>query len=144
MSVHQLVYTSSAILPFDDRQLQELLRKSRAANSNRWVTGVLLYSGGRFVQVLEGEEQDVVAVFEGIQRDLRHTTLEVLAYGLVPQRVFPDWAMGFLPVPSAEFGKLTGYLNTDSPRYLLGRAHHADPGLLDLLREFVTTQAADY
>lgn len=144
MPIHQLVYTSTATTPFTQPQLQHLLRQARSTNANLWVTGVLLYCDGKFVQVLEGDDQAVWTVYGRIQRDLRHTNLELLADGPVPERVFPDWAMGFLPVPSADFGKLTGYLNTDSPRYLLGRAHHADPELLALLREFVTTQAVDY
>jgi hypothetical protein len=98
----RLVYVSSAAEPFSQNELLELLTKARAKNQRLDVTGMLLYKDGNFMQVLEGEETVVRELFACIERDPRHVGTIVLLEEIVPEqdgnspeRIFPDWSMGF-------------------------------------------------
>jgi hypothetical protein len=52
--VFALVYVSSATKPFSPDELSELLAQARVDNAALGITGMLLYSNGNFMQVLEG------------------------------------------------------------------------------------------
>ena len=54
-----LVYVSSATGKLGETDLLDLLEHSRRRNRALDLTGMLLYAGGNFFQVLEGEEKDV-------------------------------------------------------------------------------------
>jgi hypothetical protein len=90
-----LTYVSSATKPFSARELRELLEQCNADNRRREVTGMLLYRGGNFMQVLEGEESTVRSVHQKINEDVRHTGLITLLGRSVDTREFPTWSMGF-------------------------------------------------
>lgn len=90
-----LVYTSTAVRALDGDALSQLLAQSRDANGARIVTGMLLYRGGRFIQVLEGARSVVTALAGSIARDARHRDMRILMLESVPERQFPDWTMGY-------------------------------------------------
>ena len=92
---YQLIYTSRALSLFDAEALTRLLTNARAVNAAQHVTGLLLYSAGHFLQVLEGPHPEVSTVFASIRLDSRHEQVQVLGQGSVPQRAFPYWGMGF-------------------------------------------------
>lgn len=107
--MHQLVYVSSAVRPFHDAQLTELLDTSRRLNEACHVTGLLLYVRGNFIQLLEGAQADVVATFARIQKDPRHRGLITLMDGACEKRDFPSWSMGFEKVEGSTAEQLPGY-----------------------------------
>jgi hypothetical protein len=91
-----LVYTSTAKAPFNDDQLLELLRESRDRNSQRDVTGALIYKNGIFVQMLEGPTSDIEELREKIYRDPRHVGVMTLIRGAAELRIFSEWTMHFI------------------------------------------------
>lgn len=91
----QLIYITSAVRPMSDAELLALLQQSRATNTEVDLTGILLYSGGNFLQVLEGDEAAVDALMARIERDPRHRNLITLVRRPIPERMFPTWSMGF-------------------------------------------------
>lgn len=104
-----LVYVSSAIKPFTQPQLLQLLAQSRADNERCNVTGMLLYKNGNFMQVLEGEESDVRGVHKKISTDMRHRGLLVLLQRHQQARDFAAWSMGFRDLSSVASLSLPGY-----------------------------------
>ena len=52
--MQQLIYISTASKTLNDRQVSEMLARSRGNNSRTGVTGLLVYHRGRFLQALEG------------------------------------------------------------------------------------------
>ena len=66
---------------------------SEKNNETLGVTGVLLASRTHFLQVLEGNFEDVNAVFRRIVRDDRHTELSIVAFSVVDARLFGGWGM---------------------------------------------------
>ncbi|WP_051718966.1 BLUF domain-containing protein [Hymenobacter sp. IS2118] len=101
--MHHLVYTSTATLPFAETELRQLLAHWRATNARLGLTGVLMYSEGDIMQVLEGEQAQVQALFSRIAADARHRGVTKLADGPVPERAFADWSMRFRAVASSDF-----------------------------------------
>lgn len=93
-----VVYSSTATQPFDSSALFDLLRYSRAKNSEADLTGMLLYRGGRFIQVLEGPPAAIDGLVESIERDSRHTDMRVLLREPITERSFGDWTMGYEPI----------------------------------------------
>jgi uncharacterized membrane protein (DUF373 family) len=91
----QLSYISTATRSMNTDDLMDILRTARAHNADRGITGMLLYSNGTFVQVLEGEEAVLDDLLARIKRDTRHTALRVLERKKIEQREYADWSMGF-------------------------------------------------
>lgn len=113
-----LLYVSSATAPFSHPELEDLLRVSRANNARAGVTGMLLYRGGNFMQVIEGERDAVEELYRRIEADPRHHTTTVLLRETIPERRFSGWSMGFRDLDGA-MDDVPGYspfLNTTLAR----------------------------
>ena len=67
----------------------------RANNARLDISGILLFSDGTFLQVLEGEKDAVQGLYDRIARDDRHHGTKVLLTRETPRRSFPDWSMGW-------------------------------------------------
>ena len=104
-----LIYVSTAVKPMNGDELVSLLEQSRARNKRHRITGMLLYSDGHFMQVLEGEEASVMKIFEDIKRDHRHTKVDVLRAEYIQYRNFPDWTMGFRNIDKLDPATVPGY-----------------------------------
>ena len=114
-SLIQIVYTSTATAPLGRAELMELLRGNVQRNKQAGITGLLLYQDGAFMQALEGEEEAVIKLFGKISRDPRHHRVIPLLHEPIGQRNFPDSAMAFRDLNSAEVRNMPGYsefLNT--------------------------------
>lgn len=86
---------SSATKPFSDEELQELLAKSRKNNVINGITGLLLYIDKDFLQVLEGEKDDVLKLYHKIEKDGRNSSVIPVFRCDVEERQFASWDMGF-------------------------------------------------
>ncbi|PCD03147.1 activator of photopigment and puc with BLUF domain protein [Sphingomonas spermidinifaciens] len=88
----QLVYVSSVAAgqPID---IDAILSISRRNNRIAGLTGMLYADARRFLQVLEGEEVDVIATFERIKADPRHRAVVVLSRRHIAAREFGAWEM---------------------------------------------------
>ncbi len=104
-----LIYVSSATMPLSEDELIGLLDQSRKRNRDLNVTGMLLYADGNFIQVLEGEEADVDAIFLSILNDRRNRGIIVIEKESIERRDFPDWSMGFEHVNDERKATLRGY-----------------------------------
>ena len=91
-----LGYVSTETGHLGTQGMVELLIEARRVNTERNLTGLLLHREKSFYQVLEGPEEEVKRTFERIERDDRHTAVDVLFEGTVEQREFADWQMGFI------------------------------------------------
>ncbi len=132
VSIYQVLYRSWAAQPWSGAQLQELLGKSRDYNAGYGITGLLLYSEGCFVQVLEGPEDAVRALYAKIQQDPRHTQVLTVREGPGPHRYFADWSMDFGYVAKQEVEQVLDALYTEPTQALISK----DPHLQALLQAF--------
>jgi len=105
----QLVYVSSATVPFSKADLLGLLEKSRVNNERDGLSGILLYKDGNFMQVLEGEEVAVMTTYDRISKDSRHGGILTLLTRTLEQPDFRDWSMAFRDLADPELAALPGY-----------------------------------
>jgi hypothetical protein len=90
----RMMYASRAVPAIDQEELITILRQSKANNPAIGVTGVLCFSGGIFLQVIEGGRSAVNRLYNRIAADPRHTEVEVLLYEEIGERRFASWSMG--------------------------------------------------
>jgi hypothetical protein len=134
--MHCIIYLSWAVTPFTNAQLQTLLTLARQRNTEQAITGILLYGNQRFVQVLEGEEAAVRALYKLIRRDPHHQYVIAYADKPIAQRTFTEWAMAFQPNSPQQAGALAGYLGPTNVAVEVASLPAVDQRLLDLLRAF--------
>ena len=136
--LYRLLYVSSASHRMSHQELVDLLQQSRRNNERQGITGMLLYKDGDFMQVIEGEEGAVRALFARIDQDPRHGGSTVLMQGPAETRLFGEWSMGFREAREAELQQLPGFsdfMNQSLAAAALGRRD--DPsGCLELLLLF--------
>lgn len=97
MSLSHLIYLSSALKPeVPERELQSILNSAVRHNLANEITGMLLYSNGGFMQLLEGEEAAIQETYSRIEQDTRHKSLILLLQGKISNRTFPNWSMGYI------------------------------------------------
>jgi hypothetical protein len=89
-----LFYVSRAAEGVSQAEVDRILRSSQARNLERRLTGMLLFTGAYFAQVLEGEAQPLEAVMSSIVADARHRDIRVLARQPLGRRRFRKWSMG--------------------------------------------------
>ncbi|MFG6460446.1 BLUF domain-containing protein [Roseateles sp. DXS20W] len=90
----RLMYASRAATPLADADLAAILKSSREHNPAEGITGLLCFSDGVFVQVLEGGRNAVNARYKRIVEDRRHQDVILLAYEEITERGFAGWTMG--------------------------------------------------
>ena len=90
----RLLYASRAAAQIDHDALLGILRQSKANNPAQGITGLLCYSGGIFMQALEGGRSAVNRLYLKIAADPRHSDLVLLSYEEIGERRFAGWAMG--------------------------------------------------
>ena len=121
------VYISSATKDFSQDELLKLLEQSRSRNATLDITGMLLYANGTFMQVLEGEEKNVLDVYDSILRDKRNAGNYVVQKKPIEERNFPTWSMGFKNLSGEEKMKVPGFSPFLSQQLEPGDiARHAD------------------
>ena len=108
-ALYHLGYVSTEAVKFSDEALVALFSEARSANTDRNVTGLLLYREGSFYQVLEGSESEVMATFHDIESDPRHKEVRLLFSGETESREFADWQMGFLNLDGIDLETLSGF-----------------------------------
>ncbi|APQ18159.1 BLUF domain-containing protein [Maribacter hydrothermalis] len=93
--MYQLTYISTESTNMVATDLDEILAEARTTNFNKNITGCLVYYDHKFVQILEGEKNDIQELYEKIKCDKRHQSLKILWEGKVSKRYFSDWNMAF-------------------------------------------------
>jgi hypothetical protein len=93
MALIHLVYVSRRTPALTADELKQIVVQSTRRNHAHGITGVLLCCGEHVMQLLEGEEAVVDAVFERIRNDPRHQDVQLLLHKQVSKRLFPESRM---------------------------------------------------
>jgi hypothetical protein len=107
--LERLIYQSKASQDFGTLHLFNLLTEARLRNKRLGITGHLLYLDGQFTQCIEGKRASIDALWESLQRDVRHYEIELLARYAISERRFADWTMAFSSYQSFYVHGMTGF-----------------------------------
>ena len=90
----QILYCSLARKPMSDADLDELVASVVPLNRMDHITGLLMYSEGAFVQLVEGPRDAINHLWARLLRDPRHFGVVQLHHEReLEQRTCQDWAM---------------------------------------------------
>ena len=106
MALLELIYTSLSEAQSDGNDVANILASSETNNRAHSITGLLLFDGDRYIQILEGKAQDVERLFEVISNDPRHHNLELLHQGAITGRSFENWRMAYEAMPKGLLAEL--------------------------------------
>ncbi|PQV83819.1 diguanylate phosphodiesterase [Cronobacter sakazakii] len=88
-----LIYRSRLKGDIDQASLQAIVRQAQTRNAQMQVSGILVFDGHQFLQVLEGPLHAVEALFERISQDERHDFVVELMRDYAPRRHFGNVGM---------------------------------------------------
>ena len=103
MTLKSLTYTSLARLDLEADDLEAIHRIARNANALDGITGLLIFNGTHFLQIIEGQPQAIDELVEKLRRDPRHSGVEIRDQRMVEARSFPDWSMELVRVSASYF-----------------------------------------
>lgn len=110
---HCLTYFSTSVGLLTEENLTNILEQSRRNNARLGITGVLLYVRGSIIQVLEGEQPALEALYERIQADPRHKNVTTVINRPIPQRLFGQWSMGYETLTTRQLEEIQRVVNLD-------------------------------
>lgn len=103
MTLKSLTYTSFARLDLTDEDVAAIHAEACSGNLRRGITGLLIFNGTHFLQIIEGENGAVDQLLDGLRSDPRHRNVEVRDSREIDRREFPDWSMELIRVNSRYF-----------------------------------------
>lgn len=94
MALNHLVYLSNRKETCTPQEIDNILASCKKNNGKLDITGVLLYSDQKFVQYLEGSQENITSLYEKIKGDDRHNQIFLISNSPIENRIFPSWEMG--------------------------------------------------
>ena len=118
------------IAPLSDDDVNELVQKAIIKNLRLAMTGSITFAGSDFVQLIEENAREILALYCAIVRDQRHHNITLIDYRRISRLSFPTWRLSY-------FGAAT-YVSEPIKILLHGRDHEgqAQQRLRELLSEF--------
>ena len=101
-----VIYVSAASPDISEHDTVKFLNEARKANRQNDVSGLMLYMGGCFLLLLEGQAAKVDIASSAIFSDERE--MRIILREPIVEREFPEWIMGFETVEPLEAARLLG------------------------------------
>ena len=138
MMLEQFIYSSTLSEEFSTDVLEDILDKSRANNPKSELTGVLIFNGQHFIQILEGDATSIETLTKKIEQDPRHKDIIPLSKTDITERSFPDWSMAVLsPVPE-QIDDQMQKLSLLSEKELVSRTENMSGWIATFVDEIIT------
>lgn len=93
--MYELIYRSVASQNLNTNDIDKILETARNFNSQNEITGCLLFHNNEFIQIIEGEKNKLLELYNNIKKDNRHTNVMLLAQAEKQDRIFPSWSMAY-------------------------------------------------
>ncbi len=73
---YTICYISKAKEGLSSQEVEDIFNKTYTKNSLKSITGILIHGMGNFFQILEGEKNEILPLFEDIiKKDARHADI---------------------------------------------------------------------
>ena len=126
----RLIYSSALNPTYSPQTLRGLLAGFRARNQRMGINSLLLLMNKDFLQMLEGEEEAVDALYNFIQQDKHHLQLTLLSRESVSIPSFPGQPLVF--IDTEELARKLGH-----PVHLSNIAPHGELDHAERAKRFV-------
>lgn len=134
----QLIYVSNRKPTCTQAEIDKILISCEKNNPPLNITGVLLYSDAKFIQLVEGEAKVILDLYDKIKKDARHTNTVMISYGPIKEKSFPSWHMGTKNISNNEVDYQTNITKDDKTMFnnmLSGKAEDGQK-VLSVLKKF--------
>jgi hypothetical protein len=134
----QLVYVSNRKANCTQEEIEKILDACKRNNPSLDITGVLLYSDTKFIQLVEGEYKVINDLYDRIKTDPRHDQTRLISMGPIQSKAFPSWHMGARKIAGNELDFKTSISTADKETFksLLSGKQEDGPRALGLLKKF--------
>ncbi len=85
--------------------LDGIVMSARRNNRANGITGALICRQDMYIQLVEGPEEAIDALYQRIRVDDRHDEVTLEASAMIEERMFPDWDMLADTNPTMTFSK---------------------------------------
>jgi hypothetical protein len=92
----RLLYISEATEGINEEAINDVLKSAGKHNPPLGITGLLVFGGGVFAQILEGPEHAVLQKYVNIMSDRRHRNCRIVYITTTGERIFKDISMAAL------------------------------------------------
>ena len=103
MELKCLTYTSWASPGLVPADIDSILRSARINNSLQGLTGLLIFNGTTFLQILEGVAPAIDELVASLKKDRRHSNMSIRDERAIEARAFGDWSMAYLRLENGDF-----------------------------------------
>lgn len=93
--MYSIIYKSKAKPDFNSEAIFKMLLNAKNFNRKKDISGCIVYYDNQFIQLIEGQEKEVSALYESIKADERHDEVTTLIKKPVDGRLWSDWYMAF-------------------------------------------------
>ena len=93
--LRRIAWSSVPSSSFSAARLGEIVAPARWNNKCNDVSGVLLYTGMHFLEILEGEESVLNEMWSRLENDHRHASLVRIGDEACEERRFVGWKMAY-------------------------------------------------
>jgi hypothetical protein len=100
-----IAYVSLANFQFNESTLQDLVDQCQRNNQALGITGILVFSDGEFMQVIEGPDLVTNMMYERIKLDSRHRDVTTVHRQTIEAREFEGWSMAYNILPPKSLRK---------------------------------------
>jgi len=134
----QLVYVSDRKANCTEEEIEKILASCKKNNPPLNITGVLLYSNTKFIQLVEGEFKVINDLYNKIKTDPRHDQTRLISLGPIKEKAFPSWHMGARKIAGSEVDFKTSISAEDKETFegLLSGKEENGQKVLGLLKKF--------
>ncbi|WP_397406420.1 BLUF domain-containing protein [Polaromonas sp.] len=120
MNTHilRLLYISDAAEGLDEEAITAILKSAEKNNPALGLTGILVFGGGVFAQVLEGPERGVLEKYVQVMADHRHRNCRIVYITTAAGRLFEGVSMAALqalPMELAHIAELDAHRKETVP-----------------------------
>lgn len=135
--LYQLVYKSVRNSNCDETEIYKILESCKRNNPSKDITGVLLHTENHFIQYIEGKK-DIIDLYDLIKEDKRHSRVVLLSYGMLKERIFPSWHMGYKNIPKEKINFMTDANQNDKDVFesIMRGEKQTDTSATELLVKF--------
>jgi len=91
--MHRFIYASSADPAMDLATLDDIGTVAKARNQQDGLTGMLFWTNGAFLQMLEGHKPQLDKTIARIENDPRHSIMRELSYEPIADLTCAEWRM---------------------------------------------------
>lgn len=89
----RITYLSTVMGDPKTLNIEELTKQCQQNNRLHGVSGILLWSGRSFFQVIEGKQRVLEGLMENIEADARHDDVLILERRPIDYFLFTEWSM---------------------------------------------------